>query len=61
MSVKIDQDLCIACGVCYEMCPEVFGSDDDDMAIVIDEDACEDASCCEEAAENCPVDAIIIE
>lgn len=61
MSVKVDQDLCINCGVCYEMCAEVFGSKDDGTAIVKDEDACDDSDCCEEAAENCPVDAITIE
>jgi len=27
MAVKVDKDLCIACGVCMALCPEVFQAD----------------------------------
>ena len=27
--VKIDQDECIGCGACVELCPDIFAFDDD--------------------------------
>lgn len=59
MSVRIDEDACIGCGVCESLCPDVFEMGDDDLAHVIDPD-CNDCDC-EEAAASCPTDAIIIE
>jgi ferredoxin len=60
MKVKIE-DTCTACGLCVETCPEVFemGSD---IAQVVDEDVppeFEDAV--QQAADECPVEAIIVE
>ena len=53
---SIDYGLCIGCGVCEELCPEVFEVRDE-KAWVIDPDKC--GSCdCEEAVSACPVDAI---
>ena len=54
-------DLCIGCGLCEELCPAVFELGDDGVAHVIDPEECEAAGCCEEAAEECPVDAISLE
>lgn len=59
MKVKIDKDLCIGCGNCESICPEVFKIKDDNKSYVIGK--CEgNEDCCREAAENCPVEAIII-
>jgi len=53
-------DSCIGCGLCEQTCPEVFEVQDDGLAHVKDDADCEEAGCCEEAAEQCPVDAITV-
>lgn len=58
MNPAVDHDLCIGCGLCAELCPEVFEMRDDDLAHVIDGADCDAAGCCEEAADSCPVEAI---
>jgi ferredoxin len=54
----VDAELCTGCGTCEALCPEVFEVRDDGIAYVIDPDACDEAGCCEEAAESCPDEAI---
>ncbi|OIP66269.1 MAG: ferredoxin [Nitrospirae bacterium CG_4_9_14_3_um_filter_53_35] len=59
MKPVIDQETCIGCGGCAEICPAVFQLNEEmEKAEVIDEGGCEIAGCCEAAAENCPVSAI---
>lgn len=60
MNPKVDPDLCIGCGLCEEICPEVFQMGDDDLAHVVEGADCEGAGCCEEAAESCPTEAITL-
>lgn len=56
----VDEDLCIACGLCSQTCPEVFELNNEEGCAEVKEDSpnCEKAGCCEESAELCPVDAI---
>jgi ferredoxin len=62
MKIIIDEDICIGCGRCEEICPAVFHVDEAiGKSRVIDEDACDYAGCCEAAEENCPVEAIKLE
>lgn len=59
MRVKVDQELCISCGACIDVCPEVFDWNEDDKAhSIVDEvpPAVEDQA--SEALESCPTDAI---
>ena len=52
----VDQELCIGCGICADLCPEVFTLQDE-KSQVIGEGNC--ASCdCQEAVDSCPVSAI---
>lgn len=61
MKVRIDEDLCIACGACETLCPGVFHLGDLKVAEVVAEDfgGCED--CVLEAAEACPQAAILVD
>ncbi|MBI4653784.1 MAG: ferredoxin [Nitrospirae bacterium] len=56
----VDEEKCIGCGNCAEICPSVFQLIDD-KSRVIDPDGCDYAHCCEAAEENCPVEAITLE
>lgn len=54
----VDKDLCIGCGLCADICPEVFVLDDDGKAESVkkyDKSFLEDA---EEAMDSCPTNAI---
>jgi ferredoxin len=53
----IDYDLCIGCGHCSEVCPEVFELGDDEKSTVIGPDKCGTCNC-QEAIDTCPVQAI---
>ena len=61
MKVKIDADLCTACGLCTDDVPDVFTMGDD-VAEVVSEDVpagSEDAV--NDAVDSCPSEAIIVE
>ena len=52
----INKDLCIGCGLCETIYPEVFRLNKDFKAEVIGE--CEDEEKCQEVIDSCPVTAI---
>ena len=62
MKATVDPDLCTGCELCVGTCPEVFEMNDDDVAVakvdVVPADAEESA---QEAADDCPSEAITIE
>jgi len=59
VKMEVDQDLCISCGACVDVCPEVFGWNNDDKAKVsVDEIPQEYDDSSHEAAEGCPTNAI---
>ena len=60
MKVRID-DSCTACGLCNESCPEVFELGDYMAKVIVDEVPPDQEDCVEQAAEECPVEAIIVE
>ena len=46
----------------YGTCPDVFSISDDGVAVAIEEDVPEEAEdAAQEAADNCPVSAIVVE
>lgn len=62
MKPVVDHDLCIGCGNCEDVCPEIFRLMDDGLAHVIAEDPGPDLyGCASDAADACPVSAITIE
>ena len=62
MKPKIIADECIGDGICEEICPEVFELRDDGLAYVIEEDPDDSLSDkIEEAIEECPTSAIVLE
>ncbi|MFA5840137.1 MAG: ferredoxin [Candidatus Margulisiibacteriota bacterium] len=58
MAIAIDQALCSGCGICVELCPEIFTWGADGKATAI-KDSCEIHSP-EDVAAQCPMEAIDI-
>ena len=66
MKVTVSQEECIGCGMCIDICPEVFKYNDEFKSEVISEEISENLpeelqAKTTEAKEACPVDAIIME
>ena len=60
MKLKVDKDICIGCGACQAIAPEVFEIDDDGLATTIVEEISEDfKDDAIDAKEGCPVSAIV--
>lgn len=62
MKATVNKDLCIGCGACTGICPNVFAIEDDGKAgVIVDEVAADDEAACNDAAAGCPVGAIEVE
>lgn len=58
MRAYIDEDACIGCGACVDICPDVFEMDGD-IAVVKTAQILEELEDkAEEAADSCPTEAI---
>lgn len=58
MRPYVDNELCVTCGACEEVCPampNVFTLED--KAVVVNPDACTACKTCE---EDCPTQAIVV-
>ncbi|MFZ0034825.1 MAG: ferredoxin [Sedimentisphaerales bacterium] len=60
MKAKVTED-CVACGLCVEICPEVFKMGELYAQVKTDEIPEEFEKAVRQAADDCPVSAIIIE
>jgi ferredoxin len=60
MKVRIE-DTCTACGLCCDTCPEVFEMGDDMATVIVDEVPAEYEAAAQQAADECPVEAIVVE
>lgn len=59
MKVKVDQDLCISCGLCISIAEDVFHWNDDEKAEAIENDVpAELEGDVHEAIDSCPTSAI---
>ena len=57
MTIRVDQEKCIGCGRCTEVCPNVFKLNAEGKSEVIGDDQ----ECAMSAADQCPVEAIFVE
>ena len=60
MKTRVTED-CIACGRCVEICPEVFEMGEDIAQVKVDEVPAEFEDATQEAADECPTSAIVVE
>jgi len=59
MEYIVDQNLCVGCGACISLCPNVFKLNENGKAEVKSRDEAE-ADCVKQADSSCPVQAISI-
>ncbi|MEA2006600.1 MAG: ferredoxin [Patescibacteria group bacterium] len=58
MFIKVDQDRCVGCGRCTEICPGVFRLNENMKSEVIVQD---DFECAKRADDECPREAILVD
>ncbi len=61
MKVRIDADLCTACGLCTDDVPDVFSMGDDVAEVVSGNVPAKLEDAVKDAADSCPSEAIIVE
>lgn len=61
MKVRVDPDLCTACELCTETCPDILEMGEDVATVKVDVVPSDSEECVRQAAEDCPAEAIIIE
>jgi ferredoxin len=60
MKATVDQDTCIGCTLCPQICPEVFKMEGDKAVVYVDPVPKEVEDTCKDAASQCPVNAITV-
>ncbi|WDV45693.1 ferredoxin [Clostridiaceae bacterium M8S5] len=61
MKAYVDKGTCIGCGLCPDICPEVFEMDQSDKAEATDMELTDELiDSARDAEEQCPVDAISV-
>ncbi len=53
----VDQNICISCGLCIQIAPEVFRFNDDNLAEAYDPTGADELKI-QEAIDSCPVNCI---
>ena len=61
MKAKVDPNLCTGCGLCPDICPEVFTLPGEVAEVIADPVPAGVEDKAREAGESCPVEAIILE
>ena len=60
MKVRVE-DTCTACGLCVDTCPEVFEMGSEIAQVISEEVPHEHEDEVQQAADECPVEAIVID
>ena len=60
MRVRIE-DTCTACELCVDTCPDVFEMGSDMATVIVDKVPPDFEDAVQQAADECPVEAIIVE
>ena len=61
MKVRIEEDICTSCGLCVDICPDVFAMGDEIAEVIVDVVSAGLEDAVQQAVEECPVEAIIVE
>lgn len=61
MVVKVDAELCVGCGLCVDVSPDIFEMKDDKAIVKTETVPAEGEESCKQSKDECPVEAIIIE
>ncbi|OGW84297.1 MAG: ferredoxin [Omnitrophica bacterium RIFCSPLOWO2_01_FULL_45_10] len=61
MKARVDPEICIGCTLCAEVCPEVYRMEGDKAVAYLSPIPKNLEASAKQGAEDCPVDAIIIE
>jgi ferredoxin len=61
MKATVDKGLCVGCGICFDVCPEVFAMDGDQAVTIVDKVPAGVKDTCRDASQQCPGGAIQIE
>lgn len=60
MKASVDREGCTGCGMCMDICPEVFDWEGDSAKVIADPVPEDAEDCAQEAADSCPVEVITI-
>jgi len=61
MKVRVDEDLCVGCGLCVNTCPDIFEMKDDKAVAKVSAVPAASEDCAKQGKDECPVEAIIID
>ncbi len=61
MKARVESDICIGCTLCVQTCPQVFRMEGEKAVAYVDVVSKDAEDTCRQAADECPVTAIIIE
>jgi NAD-dependent dihydropyrimidine dehydrogenase PreA subunit len=58
VTLELDADKCVGCGMCTQVCPRAVWSLVQDCATIVNRDACIECGACK---RNCPAEAIQVQ
>ncbi len=61
MKVKVNEELCVGCGLCVSTAPDIFEMKEDKAVTKSETVTPENEEGCRQSKDECPVEAIIIE